>query len=156
MKSEKRETIHMHILEVTSEELDKVTPLFDQYRQFYNQPSNLEGAAAFLASRIKQNQSIIYLAEMEGQPAGFVQLYPSFSSVSMQKAYILNDLYVNERFRGHGIGQALIEKCYTLCGQEQARYITLQTAPDNLTAKRLYEKMGMEIDHEFDSYIKYF
>ena len=144
----------MQFLKVTPEELDKVIPLFDQYRQFYNQPSDLEGAGAFLSARIKQNQSIIYLATIEGQPAGFVQLYPSFSSVSMRKVFILNDLYVEKSFRGLGIAQALIEKCYVYCEQEQAKYLTLQTAPYNKAAKQLYEKMGMEIETEYDSYIK--
>lgn len=89
----------MHIFKVTMKEFEKVVPLFDHYRQFYNQPSDLAKAAAFLSARTKQNQSIIYLAEIEEQPAGFVQLYPSFSSVSMQKVYILNDLYVDKSFR---------------------------------------------------------
>jgi len=144
----------MHILKVTMEELDKVTPLFNQYRQFYNQPSDLEGADAFLSARVKHHQSIIFLAKVEEQPAGFVQLYPSFSSVSLRKVFILNDLYVGEKFRGLGVAQALIEKCFTFCEQEQAKYMTLQTAPTNNVAKRLYEKMGMEIDTEYDSYIK--
>ena len=144
----------MQFLKVTLEELDKVIPLFNQYRQFYNQPSDLEGAGAFLSARIEQNQSIIYLATIEGQPAGFVQLYPSFSSVSMRKVFILNDLYVEKNFRGLGIAQALIEKCFSFCEQEQAKYLTLQTAPYNKAAKQLYEKMGMEIDTEYDSYIK--
>ena len=144
----------MHILNVTKEELGKVIPLFNQYRQFYNQPSNLKGAATFLSARIELNQSIIFLAEVEGQQAGFVQLYPVFSSVSMRKAFILNDLYVEKSFRELGVAQALIEKCFAFCEQEQATYITLQTAPANQAAKRLYEKMGMEIDTEYNSYIK--
>ena len=145
----------MHILKVTVKEIEKVLPLFDQYRQFYNQPNDLTGASAFLSARIEQNQSIIFLAEIEEQPAGFVQLYPSYSSISMKKAFILNDLYVDKSFRGHGVGQALIETCFAFCEQKQAKYLTLQTAPDNKTAKRLYEKMGMKIDSEFDNYIKY-
>ena len=144
----------MQFLKVTKEELDKVIPLFDQYRQFYNQPSNLKGAASFLSAKIELNQSIIYLAEIEGQPAGFVQLYPTFSSVSMRKAFILNDLYVEKKFRGLGVAQALIEKCFAFCEQEQAKYLTLQTAPYNKAAKQLYEKMGMDIDTEYESYIK--
>lgn len=146
----------MQLLQVTLQNIQETAPLFDQYRQFYNQPGDVEAAIAFLSARIGNNESIIFLAKVDNQPAGFIQLYPTFSSVSMKKAFILNDLYVDKHFRGHGVGQALIEKCYHVCEQEQARYLTLQTAPDNEIAKRLYEKMGMEIDYEFDSYIKYF
>ncbi|MBD3106991.1 GNAT family N-acetyltransferase [Bacillus sp. AGMB 02131] len=146
----------MQILQATLQHLQEVALLFDQYRQFYNQPRDLEAAAAFLSARIEKNESIIFFAKIDEQTAGFIQLYPTFSSVNMQKAFILNDLYVEECFRGHGVGKALIEKCYSVCEQEQARYITLQTAPDNEMAKRLYEKMGMEINREFISYIKYF
>lgn len=66
----------------------------------------------------------------------------------------MKEFEVDKSFREFGVGQALIETCFAFCEQEKAKYLSLQTAPDNKKAKRLYEKMGMKIDSEFDRYIK--
>ena len=44
--------------------------------------------------RMKNGESVIYLAMDDNNEAmGFVQLYPSFTSVGMNKMWILNDLW---------------------------------------------------------------
>ena len=73
----------------------------------------------------------------------------------MQQAFILNDLYVREDARGLGAGKALIEKVFQYCQEQHARYVTLQTAPDNVSARGLYENLGMELD-KYCNYVKYF
>ena len=104
---------------------------------------------------MKKEESIIFLAYLDAQPVGFVQLYPIFSSVAMKKAYLLNDLFVTEHARKQGVAMRLIEECYAYCKNEDAHYITLETATDNIQAQKLYEKLGMKIDHDFFHYIKY-
>ena len=67
--------------------LEDAAILFDQYRQFYKQTSNISVARCFLSERMKNNESIIYLAidPAQKKAVGFMQLYPSFSSISIQK-----------------------------------------------------------------------
>ncbi|MGH8426671.1 MAG: hypothetical protein ACRES7_01640 [Gammaproteobacteria bacterium] len=77
-------------------DLDALAPLFDAYRSFYGRKSDLYGARTFLEERLQREESIIFLAELDSQPAGFTQLYPLFSSVNMSRIWILNDLYVTE------------------------------------------------------------
>ena len=72
---------------------------FDLYRLFYGQESNLEGAKEFLKERLVNEESVVFIAFDENNPIGFVQLYPSFSSVSMERSWVLNDLYVKETAR---------------------------------------------------------
>ncbi len=85
----------MFIRQATIEDLDQIAPLFDGYRHFYGRLPDLGAARAFLFGRFKSNQSIIFIAAKESGPAlGFTQLYPSFSSVSLAKTLILNDLFV--------------------------------------------------------------
>ena len=133
----------MQIEQVTDSTFHTVVPLFDAYRQFYKQPSDEQAAQQFLEERVSKKESIIFIAKINGDPAGFVQLYPTFSSVALQRAFILNDLYVDERFRQQGVGRNLMEKCYTYCVERKARYITLETAKNNYQAQKLYEQMGM-------------
>jgi ribosomal protein S18 acetylase RimI-like enzyme len=142
----------MDILEASSEHLDVLVPLFDSYRVFYRRPSNPAGARRFLADRIARRESVIYLAVVEAEPAGFVQLYPSFSSASMQRLWILNDLYVASNARRQGVAQALLSRARRLAEETGAKGLTLSTAVDNTPAQRLYETQGWKRDHDFYVY----
>ena len=84
-------------------DLDAVVTLFDGYRQFYGQPSDGVAARAFLQARFEHGQSVVLLAESQGQAVGFTQLYPSFSSVSMARVFVLNDLFVAPTARRLGV-----------------------------------------------------
>lgn len=69
------------IKQATLHDINKLTPLFDAYRQFYHKQSDLDAAKDFLEARIENNESVIYIATNElDHFVGFVQLYPSFSS----------------------------------------------------------------------------
>jgi len=130
----------MTIIKANINHLDQVAPLFDSYRVFYNQASDLKGAKQFLLERFQNQDSIIYLAYSNDEAIGFTQLYPLFSSVAMTPMYLLNDLFVNSKHRGKGIGEALINKAKTLCTSEKNKGLALQTAFDN-HAQYLYEKL---------------
>jgi len=149
------ERFAMEMKTVTLATVKEVAPLFNAYREFYGQPSDLEKAEQFLKERLKKEESIIFLAYLDAQPVGFVQLFPIFSSVAMKKAFLLNDLFVAEHARKQGVAMRLIEECYAYCKNEDARYITLETATDNKQAQKLYEKLGMKIDQDVFHYIKY-
>jgi len=145
----------MEICTVTLATIGEVVPLFNAYREFYGQQANLGQAEQFLTERLNKEESVIFLAYLDAQPVGFVQLYPVFSSVAMKKAFILNDLFVAEHARKRGVAQGLIEQCYSYCLQKDARYIALETATDNVRAQKLYEKLGMKIDDGVFHFIKY-
>lgn len=145
----------MEIKTATIKDLNVVTNLFSKYRQFYKQDLNITAERDFMKQRLENKDSIIYIAYVEDEAAGFTQLYPVFSSVAMKRTYILNDLYVNEKHRKLGVAQALINKSYELCEEEDARYLTLQTAPDNEKAQQLYKKMGMVHDVAFLRFTKF-
>lgn len=130
--------------------LDTVAPLFDQYRVFYGQPCDLDAAKRFLHERLINQQSIILLAQDEaGAALGFTQLYPTFSSVSMRKKYILNDLFVAPQARQMGAGAALLEQAKAVALAAGAVALTLSTAVSNHTAQSLYRANGWQLDKEF-------
>ena len=92
------------------DDLDALAPLFDAYRQFYGEASDLPGARIFLGDRLKRGESVIFLAVVDRAVVGFTQLYPSFSSVSMKRLWVLNDLFVTPDARTSGAGRALLER----------------------------------------------
>lgn len=134
----------IRIKKATLEDLDCVTELFDLYRQFYEQHSNIERAREFLKERMIQEQSVIYIAYEESDPIGFTQLYPSFSSLSMERIWILNDLYVKKSARKKGIANTLINEAITLVTKTNAKGILLETNVENIPAQKLYEKIGFK------------
>ena len=125
--------------------LKALSQLFDAYRQFYHQESDLTAASSFLKARIQQKESIIFLAFEEEIPCGFTQLYPIFTSVGMKKSWLLNDLFVAPGFRKKGIAQALIDRAKTLSKQTQAAGLLLETGKNNQEGNQLYLKTGFEL-----------
>jgi GNAT superfamily N-acetyltransferase len=131
-----------------------VAPLFDAYRQFYEQPSDLGLAREFIGERLERHESVIFLAERAGRPVGFVQLYPLFSSTAARprRLWLLNDLFVAPEARGGGVGRALMARARRLAEDTRAVGLELATARGNTTAQRLYESLGYRRD---DAFLRY-
>lgn len=132
------------IRKATVADLDSLVPLFDAYRQFYKQETDLEGARKFLTERLEGEESVVFLAFYGERPAGFTQLYPIFSSVGMRRSWLLNDLYVDVVARKKGVGERLLEEAKTWARATGASWMMLETAVDNHLAQALYEKNGWE------------
>jgi hypothetical protein len=52
----------MKVVLANFEHLEEVSQLFDQYRVFYKQSSDVEAAKVFLRERFQKNDSIIFVA----------------------------------------------------------------------------------------------
>ena len=133
-------------------DLDDLAPLFDGYRQFYGQRADLAAARAFLSERLRRDESVIFLASADGMALGFTQLYPSFSSVSLKRLWILNDLFVSPAARRGGVGRRLLERAREWAVETGAKGLTLTTALTNSAARSLYESCGWRLDDEFAHY----
>jgi len=123
-----------------------IAPLFDSYRQFYGVAPDPHAAAAFIRDRLQAKESVLFLAEAgaEGarEPVGFVQLFPSFSSVAACRIWVLNDLFVAPDAREQGVGRALLEAARQHAVQTGAKRLTLETMTENRAAWSLYEELG--------------
>ena len=135
------------------EDSNTVAPLFDAYRVFYGKPSHLEMAREFIRERLERNESILFIAlQNDGTAVGFTQLYPSFSSVSAARIFILNDLYVVPEARRRGVAAALLSASEAHAREAGAIRLSLSTAIDNEAAQTLYASRGWERDSRFHSY----
>lgn len=134
-------------------DLRSLAELFDEYRVFYKKESDIPGAQSFLKDRIEKNQSEIFISfNEEGIMTGFTQLYPLFSSTRMQPFWLLNDLYVNAKYRRQGFSIGLIETAKTLCRESGACGMMLETAKTNVEGNKLYPKTGFELDVDHNYY----
>jgi len=146
----------MKIIKITSDNLELLGAasfLFNEYRKFYDQESDIKKSTSFLRDRLSNNESEIFLCvDEQNQAVGFMQLYKSFSSVGLRKIYILNDLYVDEKSRGKGVGRLLINEAKKFASKNQVTKITLTTAKTNRVAQNLYEAEGYVRDNEYFVY----
>lgn len=133
-------------------DVQHLAELFDQYRIFYHKDSDIPAAEKFLTERIENNDSEIFVAENEGKLVGFVQLYPLFSSTRMKRYWLLNDLYVNENYRGKGFSKQLIEASQEMAKSTDAAGILLETGKSNDIGNKLYPRCGFEIYDEVNFY----
>ncbi|MFD0797710.1 GNAT family N-acetyltransferase [Maribacter chungangensis] len=133
------------IKQVSEAELEDILPLFNAYRLFYGQFINESAALDFLKDRLTKKESVIFLSYNNKVPVGFTQLYPTFSSVSLQSSLILNDLFVHKSYRNKGIAKKLLEAAKRYCGTNNYKGLALETATDN-PAQYLYEKEGWQKD----------
>ncbi|BCL69368.1 N-acetyltransferase [Vibrio nigripulchritudo] len=143
----------MEIIKVTASEVEMAASLFDQYRVFYGNESDEALARTFIGERIANAESVVFLAKDDsGNAVGFTQLYPTFSSVSAQRSWILNDLYVSADVRGQGYGKALMNAAKDFAIETGAKGLALETAQDNQNAQKLYESLGYQRDEHYYSY----
>lgn len=142
----------MKIYQATQEDINGVAELFNSYRVFYKQPSNIKAAEDFVRERMEKKESVIFTAVENGEYIGFTQLYPAFSSVSMKRIWILNDLFVTAESRNKGAGRQLLHAAKQFAKETDAKGLKLQTAVDNISAQHLYESDGWVKDEQFFYY----
>ena len=128
------------------DDIDAIAPLFDAYRGFYGQPSDVERARQWLHDRLQRAESVVLLATRDDIPAGFTQLYPMFSSVRTARTWLLNDLYVDASARRGGVARALLDAAADFAREDGAAGIALETMRDNAPARALYRAAGWHED----------
>jgi len=142
----------INVRQATLSDLDALAPLFDSYRQFYGRDSDIAAAREFLLARFQQKDSIVLIADDGNRHHGFSQLYPSFSSVSLARTFILNDLFVVEASRRKGVASKLMLTAVELARSLGAIRVSLSTARTNDIAQALYHSAGWQRDEQFFVY----
>jgi ribosomal protein S18 acetylase RimI-like enzyme len=146
-------TASFDVRRATAADAALVAPLFDAYRQFYGLAADPALSQRFLAERLVRGESIVLLAQSpRGEATGFLQLYPTFSSLRAARVFVLYDLFVAAEARRHGVARALMRAAVEEARGAGAVALTLQTARTNRAAQRLYESLGWRRDEEFIEY----
>ena len=83
------------------------------------------------------------VAEQNGQPAGFAVFFTSFSTWTGSGLF-LEDLFVREPFRGHGVGKALLRQVAEIAVEEGYHTIRLDVLDWNESAIKFYRSLGAD------------
>lgn len=128
------------------QDLDALAVLFDGYRGFYGQPSDIPRARDWLRTRLRLGESMVFVAASGDDLLGFTQLYPMYSSVRTARTWILNDLFVAESARRRGVARTLLDAAAQFAREDGAAGISLETSRDNTSARALYRAAGWHED----------
>ncbi len=146
MNKENVTTVIKHsIKRVEVADLDELMPLMRAYCDFYEVSPPDVDLLALVTALIDdpEREGVQQLArDPGGRVAGFATLYWTWSTTNASRIGIMNDLFVAERARGQGVAEQLIEACRAECAHRGARRLTWQTAPDNLRAQAVYDRIG--------------
>jgi len=134
------------IAAVNAAEYESLLPLIGAYQRFYeveqvDEERNRDFFRRFLAP---SEEGMLLGARADGELIGYACLYWHFSSTRAVETVLMNDLFVSEAVRGRGVGRALIEASAEVARERGAAHLEWATAPDNLTAQRLYDSIGAE------------
>jgi GNAT superfamily N-acetyltransferase len=132
------------IAPTTDAHIRLAAPLFDQYRVFYGQTSDIEASYRFLRERWIARESVLFL-----------QLFPVFLSGQMRRLWVLNDLYVKPDARRKGTARALMRRAEQHALETASAGLTLSTGIDNVNAQALYESEGYVRDSLFFYYNRF-
>jgi ribosomal protein S18 acetylase RimI-like enzyme len=146
----------MRIIKATLEHLDLLAPLFVKYREFYGELPFPDSSRSFLEKRLSRDESVIYLAlsiDDDRKVLGFCQLYPSFSSLSLKRVWILNDIYVAEDARRQLVADHLMRTAKKMAKASQAVRMRVSTSSNNDVAQKVYESIGFREDTQFKNYV---
>lgn len=143
----------MNIIECAEQHLQSAAELFNDYRIFYEQESDLPACYAFIRDNVEKKRSrLLLLLDPAGKAVGFSQLYPSYCSISMKPYYYLSDLYVDRSCRQKGYARFLMQAVTEQFAAEGAQRLTLDTATSNKIAQHLYESLGYEQEQVYITY----
>ena len=143
----------MRIIQASLEHLDQLTPMFVDYREFYNAMPQQEDSKAFLTERLNKQEAIILLAIENDAALGFCLVYPSFSSVLLRPIWILNDMYVTEESRRKQVANKLLKALAKQARDNNVVRLRVSIHASNEIAQRLYESADFLEDQNFRSYI---
>jgi GNAT superfamily N-acetyltransferase len=129
---------------VSERQFERLLPLIAAYQRFYEAEEIDEARnRAFFARFLAPSEDGLLLGAWHGEdPLGYACLYWTFTSLVPAEIVLMNDLYVIPEARGQGVGRALIEASAAEARKRGAHHLQWVTAPDNLTARRLYDSTG--------------
>jgi RimJ/RimL family protein N-acetyltransferase len=126
-------------------DLDELLPLMRGYCDFYKTSPGDDELLNLATALIEdpEREGLQLLARDSGRRAvGFATLYWSWSTTDACRIGVMNDLFVAQDARGQGLAERLIGACREQCARLGARRLVWQTAPDNLRAQAVYERVG--------------
>ena len=127
--------------------------LFKEYIVFYKSKLNDE-QYELTWQRIHSDFNINGLvAEFDGKVVGFTHYIWRPDTWEAEDFCYLEDLYTDPKVRGMGVGRALIKAVEDIAIAKGSKRLYWTTAPDNETARKLYDKVAITDRVQYKIYL---
>ena len=100
----------------------------------------------------KQPKAEVVIARFEDEPAGFAVFFHNFSTFAGRAGIYLEDLFVEPKFRRHGIGKALLAHLAKLTKERNCARLEWAVLDWNTPAIKFYKKLGAEAMDDWTVY----
>ena len=117
---------------------------FDSQRFIAPTPWTERGYASFLAGQIGAPNTVLLVAEREGEVAGYTYAVLEETDFMMLRgpAGVLHDIVVDPAYRRQGVGRTLLDATLVELAALGAPRVVLSTAERNDAAQRLFADVG--------------
>lgn len=117
---------------------------FDPDRFMRPGPDTEQGYAWFLGTQLTEQDSIVLVAERDGEVLGYVYaaIEPASWKDLRDRAGYVHDVFVTEDHRGHGVAETLIAASIDWLRVRGMPRVLLGTAAQNPRAQRLFQRLG--------------
>lgn len=130
----------VEIRRADSGDIEAILPLVAAYRVFYRQLPDDARERAYVMEMLATSKSVVLLASRDDRVLGFAQLFTTFNTVHLAPSLILEDLFVAPEARGNGVATRLLNAAVDYARSVGASGMFLETAMDNASAQRVYER----------------
>jgi GNAT superfamily N-acetyltransferase len=132
---------------VAPQDHERWLPLWDGYNAFYGRCGDSALAPAVTRTTWKRffdayEPVHALVAEAGDQLLGLAHYIFHRSTIAIEPACYLQDLFTSPAARGRGVGRALIEAVYARADRAGASRVYWQTHHTNQTARRLYDAVA--------------
>ena len=120
--------------------------------EFILELAEFEGARDQINSTEKGLRDVLFqrhitdalIAELDGTPVGFAIWAYSFSTFTGKPTLYIDDLYVQEKHRGKGIGGCIFRRIAKIAYEKDCGRMDWYCMETNVSGKEYYQKMGAE------------
>mmetsp|Transcript_16108 Transcript_16108/g.18244 ORF Transcript_16108/g.18244 Transcript_16108/m.18244 type:complete len:189 (-) Transcript_16108:1952-2518(-) len=153
VKKTKCKKVEVVIRLAQTQDLPQLLKLWRQYISFIGQSQSEQIETTTwerLLSDKEPSMFSIVAATEDGSVAGFANSVLTYNTSNIEKGLYLEDLFVDSRYRGQGIGKALIMDLKSKAEKRSLSRLFWVTEDDNYNAQKLYDKVACK-----SNYIQY-
>lgn len=138
----------MQIRTVTLADIELLCPVFADMERHYEGEGAIDGneIRVRLGEFLHTGQGIM-LAAFDDGALGILSMFEMFPGVALRPVWFMKELYVTERVRGRGVGEALIREAAKIVFERGGSRLDFTTGRDNVGAQLFYSRVGAsEVD----------
>ncbi len=118
-------------------DLEAIHPVLEQLM-----PGALERRRTMWSASLEHAGYAAWVAEVDGTLGGFIDVFVFPDVAHGSKMGLISNLVVDERCRGRGLGEELLQEAIHYCRDEGAAELHVWTGFDNKPAIGLYKRVG--------------